>query len=44
MIHFKETPLTDNIVVLIMMEFERKFVLQKLEHGDIRKFKFETQT
>ena len=44
MIHFKETPLNDNIVVLIMMEFERKFVLQKLEHGDIRKFKFENQT
>ena len=44
MIHFKETPLPDNIVVLIMMEFERKFVLQKIENGNVRQYRFESQT
>ncbi len=44
MIHFKETPLRSNIVVLVMMEFERKFTLQKLEQGNMRQYQFESRS
>jgi len=41
MIHFKQTPLVDNVVVLVMMEFERKFILHKLEPGNVRQYQFQ---
>ncbi len=44
MIHFKETPLRSNIVVLVMMEFEHKFTLQKLEQGNMRQYQFESRS
>jgi len=42
MIHFKQTPLTDNVVVMVMMEFERKFILHKLEPGNVRQYQFQS--
>lgn len=41
MIHFKDVPLKDNLVVLVVMEFERKFILHKMEPGNIRQYRFE---
>ena len=44
MIHFKETPLSSNIVILVMMEFERKFTLRRLEQGNLRQYQFESRS
>ena len=40
MIHFSK-PANDNVVVLAMLEYERKFTLHALESGNVRQVKFE---
>ncbi len=43
MIHFSK-PVSDNVVVLAMLEYERKFTMLALESGNVRQIKFENVT